>query len=213
MIDRRLVINDRGDASGGTSLLTAVRELRSDRYDVAIDLQGLIKSALLVARVRRAARDRLLVQAMCASRFARLFYTDIARSRAGRASTRRARRGTSSRSISDCSAARRHARRARVPDRRRRLARSRARCSTQTGGRYALLNPGRRLAEQALAAGSACGAGRGAARAARADVGGAVGSRRARARRRRSSRRRRRRGRCRRRPRSPTSSRWRAARR
>ena len=28
VIDRRLVINDRGDGSGGTSLLTAVRELR-----------------------------------------------------------------------------------------------------------------------------------------------------------------------------------------
>ena len=47
VIDRRLVINDRGDASGGASLLAAVRELRRSQYDVAIDLQGLIKSALL----------------------------------------------------------------------------------------------------------------------------------------------------------------------
>ena len=38
VIDRRLVINDRGDASGGTSLLAAIRELRRSRYDVAIDL-------------------------------------------------------------------------------------------------------------------------------------------------------------------------------
>src|SRR3954469_12666082 len=53
VIDRRLVVNDRpstgsgqaGDASGGTSLIAAVRELRHARYDVAIDLQGLIKSA------------------------------------------------------------------------------------------------------------------------------------------------------------------------
>src|SRR5258708_4809398 len=46
-IDRRLVINDRGDASGGTSMMAAVRGLRAARYDVALDLQGLIKSALL----------------------------------------------------------------------------------------------------------------------------------------------------------------------
>src|SRR5438105_14208070 len=45
-IDRRLVINDRGDATGGTSMIAAVRELRSARYDVALDLQGLIKSGL-----------------------------------------------------------------------------------------------------------------------------------------------------------------------
>src|SRR6266581_4161757 len=47
VIDRRLVINDRGDASGGTSLLAAIGELRRAKYDVAIDLQGLIKSAVL----------------------------------------------------------------------------------------------------------------------------------------------------------------------
>src|SRR5438270_11798994 len=40
VIDRRLVINDRGDASGGTSLVAAVRTLRRTPYDVAIDLQG-----------------------------------------------------------------------------------------------------------------------------------------------------------------------------
>jgi heptosyltransferase-1 len=47
VIDRRLVINDRTGATDGTSLLAAVRELRRNQYDVAIDLQGLIKSALL----------------------------------------------------------------------------------------------------------------------------------------------------------------------
>ena len=47
VIDRRLVINDRSHASGGTSLLAAIGELRRSRYDVAIDLQGLIKSAVL----------------------------------------------------------------------------------------------------------------------------------------------------------------------
>src|SRR2546421_10878150 len=43
VIDRRLVINDRSDASGGASLVGAVGELRRAGYDVAIDLQGLIK--------------------------------------------------------------------------------------------------------------------------------------------------------------------------
>src|SRR5437762_6655616 len=53
VIDRRLVINDRPStgsgqgASGGTSMVAAVRELRHAHYDVALDLQGLIKSALL----------------------------------------------------------------------------------------------------------------------------------------------------------------------
>ena len=63
VIDRRLVVNDRpstgsdqtADAAGGTSLVAAVRELRRARYDIAIDLQGLIKSALL-ARLSGAPR-------------------------------------------------------------------------------------------------------------------------------------------------------------
>jgi lipopolysaccharide heptosyltransferase I len=48
VIDRRLVLND-------SRALAAVRELRANRYDVAIDLQGLIKSALLT-RASGAAR-------------------------------------------------------------------------------------------------------------------------------------------------------------
>src|SRR5438034_3637155 len=50
IIDRRLVINDRSltrDGPSGTSLLAAVAELRRGRYDVALDLQGLLKSAVL----------------------------------------------------------------------------------------------------------------------------------------------------------------------
>src|SRR5882724_3023975 len=46
-IDRRLVVRDRGDAGGGTSLMAAVGELRKSRYEVVIDLQGLIKSAAI----------------------------------------------------------------------------------------------------------------------------------------------------------------------
>lgn len=48
VIDRRLVLND-------SRVFAAVRELRANRYDVAIDLQGLIKSALL-SRASGAAR-------------------------------------------------------------------------------------------------------------------------------------------------------------
>src|SRR5262245_3573319 len=47
VIDRRLVLNDRAGARGGETLTSTVRALRAQRYDVAIDLQGLLKSALL----------------------------------------------------------------------------------------------------------------------------------------------------------------------
>jgi lipopolysaccharide heptosyltransferase I len=75
VIDRRLVINDRGDASGGASLLTAIRELRRSQYDVAIDLQGLIKSALL-ARSSGAPRVIGFSSRYARERAARLFYTE-----------------------------------------------------------------------------------------------------------------------------------------
>ena len=75
VIDRRLVINDRGDATGGTSLVAAVRELRQAHYDVAIDLQGLIKSALL-ARLSGAPRVVGFSSQYARERAARIFYTD-----------------------------------------------------------------------------------------------------------------------------------------
>ena len=74
VIDRRLVINDRGDASGGTTLWAAIRELRRQRYDVAIDLQGLIKSAVL-ARSSGAARVIGFSSAYAREPLARFFYT------------------------------------------------------------------------------------------------------------------------------------------
>lgn len=55
VLDRCIVVNDRGRSSGGLSLGAAVRELRRTRYDVALDLQGLIKSAA-IARGSGAAR-------------------------------------------------------------------------------------------------------------------------------------------------------------
>ncbi|HWF84676.1 MAG TPA: glycosyltransferase family 9 protein [Vicinamibacterales bacterium] len=87
VIDRRLVINDRpsasvrrdeprGEVDGGTSLLQAIGELRRARYDVAIDLQGLIKSAVL-ARASGAARVVGFAASYVRERLARIFYTDV----------------------------------------------------------------------------------------------------------------------------------------
>ena len=75
MIDRRIAINDRGGAPGA-SLLTAIRELRRAQYDVAFDLQGLLKSAVL-ARVSGAARVVGFSSAYLRERMARPFYTDV----------------------------------------------------------------------------------------------------------------------------------------
>jgi lipopolysaccharide heptosyltransferase I len=75
VVDRRLVVNDRSDAAGGHSLWGAIRDLRRQRYDIAIDLQGLIKSALL-ARCSGAARVVGFASAYAREPFARLFYTD-----------------------------------------------------------------------------------------------------------------------------------------
>jgi len=75
VIDRRLVIDDRGAGSSGTTLWTAIGELRRQRYDVAFDLQGLIKSAVL-ARSAGAARVLGFSAAYARESLARLFYTD-----------------------------------------------------------------------------------------------------------------------------------------
>jgi lipopolysaccharide heptosyltransferase I len=79
VIDRRLVINDRPSTSDesrrGASLVAAVRELRQAHYDVAIDLQGLIKSALL-ARLTGAPRVVGFSSRYSRERAARVFYTD-----------------------------------------------------------------------------------------------------------------------------------------
>ena len=76
VIDRRLAINDRRDASGGTSLLSAIGALRRAKYDVAIDLQGLIKSAVL-ARSCGAPRVVGFSSRYARERAARLFYTEV----------------------------------------------------------------------------------------------------------------------------------------
>lgn len=70
VIDRRLVW---GTAS--RSPLSAIRELRRSRYDVAIDMQGLIKSAVL-ARVSGASRVIGFSSRYAREAPARLFYTE-----------------------------------------------------------------------------------------------------------------------------------------
>lgn len=75
VIDRRIVLD--GDRStGGASLLRAVRELRRSEYDVAIDLQGLVKSAVL-ARSAGAGRVLGFATSYLRERLARPFYTDV----------------------------------------------------------------------------------------------------------------------------------------
>ena len=75
VIDRRLVI-DGDESAGGTTLFAAVRELRRSRYDLAIDLQGLMKSAALA---RSSGADRVLgfAASYLRERLARPFYTDV----------------------------------------------------------------------------------------------------------------------------------------
>ena len=76
VIDRRLVVNDRGGSAGGATMFAAVRELRRTRYDVAIDLQGLIKSAA-IARMSGAARVIGFSTRHLRERLARPFYTEV----------------------------------------------------------------------------------------------------------------------------------------
>ena len=75
VIDHRFAINDRGTAAEGMSFGRAIGELRRARYDVVLDLQGLIKSALL-ARLSGAARVIGFSATYARESLARLFYTE-----------------------------------------------------------------------------------------------------------------------------------------
>ena len=140
VIDRRLVINDRGGASGGTTLLAAIGELRRSRYDVAIDLQGLIKSAVL-ARASGAPRVIGFSSRYARERAARLFYTEASDpGRGGLFDPRETRHVVDINlgllSVLGITAP---AREFPIEDVDSAAARS---VREQTGGRYALLNPG-----------------------------------------------------------------------
>jgi heptosyltransferase I len=81
VIDRRLVINDRivaqadREEPGGASLWHSIVELRRAGYDAAIDLQGLLKSAVL-SRASGASRVVGFAPSYLRERLARVFYTD-----------------------------------------------------------------------------------------------------------------------------------------
>ncbi len=86
VIDRRILIGDHlwprasadRDASRSTCILSlagAMRELRRARYDVVLDLQGLIKSAML-ARAAGAPRVIGFAASYARERLARPFYTE-----------------------------------------------------------------------------------------------------------------------------------------
>ena len=73
VLDRRVPIS----TGGAWSVLAAVRELRKYTYDVALDLQGLLKSAVL-ARLSGAKRVVGFPSALLRERTARPFYTETA---------------------------------------------------------------------------------------------------------------------------------------
>jgi len=74
VLDRRLVIHDRGEVEGGLGILAMVRALRKNQYDVVFDLQGLIKSAAL-ARSAGAARVIGFSSGYLRESISRVFYT------------------------------------------------------------------------------------------------------------------------------------------
>src|SRR5207249_2808619 len=76
VVDRRLVIHDRGEGANGASLISAIGKLRQGHYDVALDLQGLLKSAVL-ARSSGAPRVIGFSSRYLRERTARLFYTEV----------------------------------------------------------------------------------------------------------------------------------------
>ena len=76
VIDRRLVVNDRDDAGGGTSLMAVIAEIRRRKYDVAIDLQGLIKSSI-IARASGAGEVIGFSSRYLRESLARFLYTDV----------------------------------------------------------------------------------------------------------------------------------------
>ncbi len=74
VIDRRIVFRSKS-LPAWRGAVEVVRELRRGRYDVAIDVQGLVKSAFL-ARASRARRVVGFPTARLRERAARLFYTE-----------------------------------------------------------------------------------------------------------------------------------------
>jgi lipopolysaccharide heptosyltransferase I len=74
VIDRRLSIRDRSGSGDGDSWLAAIRSIRGTAYDAALDLQGLIKSAL-IARLSGAKQVVGFSRKYAREPFARWFYS------------------------------------------------------------------------------------------------------------------------------------------
>lgn len=75
VVDRRLVINHSGVAGGVPAFVAVIAELRRGHYDVALDVQGLLKSAVL-ARSSGARRVIGFSSRHLRERLARPFYTE-----------------------------------------------------------------------------------------------------------------------------------------
>jgi heptosyltransferase-1 len=76
VLDHRFAINDRGRARDGLSMPAAIAQLRHAAYDVAIDLQGLIKSAVM-ARLSGARRVIGFNHRYAREPYASLLYTEV----------------------------------------------------------------------------------------------------------------------------------------
>jgi lipopolysaccharide heptosyltransferase I len=74
VLSRRIVMNDRGEARSGESLFAAMVKIRRGKYDVAIDLQGLLKSAA-IARLSGARRVIGFTSKYARESLASWFYT------------------------------------------------------------------------------------------------------------------------------------------
>ena len=75
-IDERLSIKDRSGTDEGESLWGALQRIRKARYDVTIDLQGLLKSAV-IARLSGAEKVVGFNGRYSRESMARAFYTDV----------------------------------------------------------------------------------------------------------------------------------------
>jgi ADP-heptose:LPS heptosyltransferase len=75
VVDRRIAVADRRGSGNGLSIAAAIRTIRRERYDWAIDLQGLIKSAVL-ARASGAARVLGFARGYLREPLARFGYTE-----------------------------------------------------------------------------------------------------------------------------------------
>lgn len=75
-LDRCIVFDDRDGATGGRSFWQTMRELRASRYDVTLDLQGLLKSAV-IARLSGSAQVIGFNARYARESLARFFYTVV----------------------------------------------------------------------------------------------------------------------------------------